>query len=526
MESPNYVVQVFGKKRNGQPYHGTGFFLNPQGDVATCWHVIKNNREIFVQVPYLAMKWAYRVLANSREEDVAILQIKVPPGKKPAYATLYPEWFTTDGIGTENVLIVGYADNENTDFANQMLGNISGVMNEHGLIVVHTNLNKGDSGAPVLNAQGHVIGIANYKRKSQAMVRPISRLCELLKEKGIKFTGPEGSGDLVGQAINSLPELMRERPVHKAVKEYREVFKRSSRHVSTLHAYKKAHELLYGLELDCYNSLVSDARHFPHKKQARDKVLGHLVRLEDYVSDAEGIVSYVKGDQLVETMCAQLKRAYAELQKAHSKHDVRHCKAALALLEQLVSLTLSKFNTLLRHVVKELDIHRLVAALQSVQKEIPSAELSATAGVFQLGVNDLVTLGRDLHRLMSEHNQWQRLDDALRLINRNSPRLLIQLEAHWPIITPEIEAVCNLAPASLGEAPGAIASHWRTFIEQETISLDNAQTAGDSKKASIHFRNLRDHAAQRFDRTDYKLLETCAKISRLKEPLQTVVDNL
>ncbi|HEX6719088.1 MAG TPA: serine protease [Pyrinomonadaceae bacterium] len=524
---PKYVGRVYGRNKDGGKYEGTGFLLDPDGHIATCRHVVKTAGEIWFKLPYMK-RWRCKDLALVEEEDVAVLVPKVRPADEPLYyARLHPEWFDADRMGT-NVEVFGYSGDRNTDFTIQKQSTISTSYNEHGLFVLGRQLPHGDSGGPVLNEAGHVIGIVTLSNREDdiAMMTPISRLCELLKRNGLSFTGWEATGDLAEQAIDSLPDLMSKLPVRKAVKSYGKVFEKSNQHVSTLHAYKKAHELLYGVEVGCYNKLVSDARHFPNKKEARDHIFSHLAVLGEYVSDAERIFSYVTGDHPIATMRDQLKTAYAELENAHKKQDVTHCKAALHLLQGLVSWTLATFNTLLNTRAKELDIDSLVAALQGVQDAISSAKLPPeTVTEFQLGVNELDTLGRELHRLTSEHDQWQQLDDVLRRINRHSPRLLSQIEIHWPMISSTVKAVCSVSP-DLGDLPVAIGSNWRTVIQREIASLDNARTSGNSKKARYHFANLRHHAAARFDSTDSNLLETCGKISKVKDPLRTLVDNL
>jgi hypothetical protein len=528
MVRAKYVVQVFGKKRNGGRYHGTGFLLNPRGDVATCWHVVEDARDIFVKLPYMD-KWTYQVFAKRKREDIAVLQIKVPPGEKTAYATLHPDWFSTDKIGA-HVRMFGYADRRNTQFANQKNFNVSNVMNLYGLIVVHGDVNKGDSGGPVLNGAGHVIGIATYGSdlRGHAMVRPISRLCELLKKKRIPFGRPRGTGHFAKQAINSLPALMRKQEVRKAVQKYGSIFEKSSRQISILYAYKKVHDLLHEMEFGCYNSMVQDARRFPHQQSARDNMRSYLVRLGDHLSNADHIVNDdIEGDKRVLTVRDQLKKAYQALQRADRGRDIKHCKSAIELLGLLISWAQSSFNADLNRVARELDIDNLVAAMQSVHKVILRAKLSrASVDKFGLGVGDLAALARDLHMRTMEHDQWQQMDNVLRVMDRKSSNLLSKMEIHWPIIVSEIEAVCSLAPAAAKRGETVTASSWSALIKQETRSLKKALTSRDLRKARLHFGSLHQHAAERFDSVDKKLLWLCEKITKMKNPLRTLVENL
>ena len=238
MESPNYVVRVFGKTTKSQDYNGTGFLLNSNGDVATCWHVVRDADHIFVKLPY-TQKWVYDVLDHRESEDVAILKPRVAPQVKTAYATLHPDWFERDKIGRE-VELYGYSNADNNpDSALQFPLSISGVSNRYGLIMLTGAVNPGDSGGPIINSDGDVIGIANFKdteRDGQAMARPISRLCKLLDERKLTFGAKVGSGKLAGQAFTSLNNLLSERTIRDAVVAYGGIFAKASQQISTLNA--------------------------------------------------------------------------------------------------------------------------------------------------------------------------------------------------------------------------------------------------------------------------------------------------
>jgi hypothetical protein len=520
-----YVVRIFGPTRDGDTYNGTGFLLNSDGHVATCWHVVEEADEIFVKLPHMS-EWIYDVLDRREREDIAVLVARVQPELKTPYATLHPEWFERAKVG-KTVEMYGYSDADNVDMALRCKCNISGISNQHGLIMLDGHVNPGDSGGPILNLDGDVIGMANYKdsREGHAMARPISRLHKFLIDIDLTF-GVRGSGKFAKRAIDSLVGLMDDQRVRSAVVPYSAIFEKSSEQISTLHAYKKVHDLLYKVE-GCYNMMVIDARDFPHHELAREKMSIHLDNLKIYLSSAEEIASgAIERRDRIEKVRNQLREVCNSLEKAEQLLDLAPCSRALYLLNQLLSRTQSTFNVLLNETARELHIASLVAALQTLQEVLSGMQLpSTTVQEFQLGINELAELGQNLQEGTTEHDNWQQLDDELRGINRNSSDLLSEIEVFWPTLNSYVEIICN-PPATGGTVATPKITKVIDPIMQETTNIKTALDLRDLARVRRHLGSLRQRAADRFDRVDQKLLQICEKITKVKYPLQTLVNNL
>jgi hypothetical protein len=530
-----YVVKIFGKTRAdarhpNAPYHGTGFLLNSKGHVATAWHVVEDAATIFVKVPADPEEYVYDFLVERRTEDIAVLRPHVWSGLNIPRATLHPDWFDEDRFG-EAVSVWGYSSPAATASAQPTPCHIRGPWGKFGLIMLDGQLYEGDSGGPVINEDEHVIGILSVvdpKRESHAMARPISRLCKLLtdeKDKGINFHIGVGGGQLAEQAIDLLLELLTNPEVRAAVQASLRIFEEASRQISILYAYKKVHDLLHEVEFGCYNSMVIDVRDFPEQEAAREKISIHIFRLSKYLSSAEDIVREAseRGERIVRVH-EQLNKAYEALQDADHAQDPAHYRRSIQLLRLLLSRAQSTFNLLLNQAARELHIDTLVAAMQGVQEGIVRAELPLnTAGVFQQGVDDLAALGRDLHTRTAEHDRWQQVDDVLRGVESNSPGLLSDLEVFWPLIMSELKAVCELARTTSPAMVDAQPADWRVRIAREMTNLQEALTRSDPKGARRHFENLYQQAADRLDRIDKRLLQVCDKISKVRDPLRTLV---
>jgi hypothetical protein len=177
MSPPKYVVRVSGLNKDGKEEFGTGFLISDSGHVATCWHIVENLTDLHVQLP-LSEPWKYQLLKAKPEEDVVILKGVVPPGVTLTTANVDLEWWRLSKV-SDRVSIYGYsADNR---FAGSQLytHTISGFMARYGRIGLNGDVNSGDSGGPVVNDAGRVIGIAQAKDpklSGQAAAIPIQLL--------------------------------------------------------------------------------------------------------------------------------------------------------------------------------------------------------------------------------------------------------------------------------------------------------------------------------------------------------------
>jgi len=141
---------------------GSGFIFDPSGWILTNQHVIEGAENVIVQLPdrrtYPATVVDYmKVIKGSEETDVAVLKID---------ATSLP----TVPLGTsaalrqgQDLLVLGYpgipgvATNEQISVTR---GIVSAV--RQGWIQTDATINHGNSGGPVIDSQGYVVGLATF----------------------------------------------------------------------------------------------------------------------------------------------------------------------------------------------------------------------------------------------------------------------------------------------------------------------------------------------------------------------------
>lgn len=183
MEPPPYVVYIScTKKHDSTSFNGTGFIVDKVGHVVTCWHVVSKADDITVHLPYTE-PWKYFICKKLEREDLVILESIVPPSIQTRNASLHPDWQRGTSIG-DPVTVWGFSASEHYTAPQRLDCKISSFCEIDGRIGLNGDINHGDSGAPVVDANGKIIGIAqarDQKRSGHAMAIPVSLLFKIFQ---------------------------------------------------------------------------------------------------------------------------------------------------------------------------------------------------------------------------------------------------------------------------------------------------------------------------------------------------------
>ena len=140
---------------------GSGVIVNLDGDILTSLHVVADATEIELTFADGTTSGA-EVIATQPEDDIAVIRPTRPPANlvpavigNPAAARQGSEAFVMGNpLGLSWSMSVGVISGVNRSFKMQDSGRVL-----HGLIQIDAAVNPGNSGGPLLNRDGHVIGI-------------------------------------------------------------------------------------------------------------------------------------------------------------------------------------------------------------------------------------------------------------------------------------------------------------------------------------------------------------------------------
>lgn len=147
------VVFVLAVAPDGSAVSGSGVLIHPDGYVLTAHHVIDGAEKILVSLPIGRLRKAERIASN-RSADSALLRI--PGANYPAV----PLELARRAKPGDKVLIFGYGGKDAIGGDPTVTRGLVSGLQVDGLIELDAGLNPGDSGAPVVNYQGTVVGIA------------------------------------------------------------------------------------------------------------------------------------------------------------------------------------------------------------------------------------------------------------------------------------------------------------------------------------------------------------------------------
>jgi|JI6StandDraft_1071083.scaffolds.fasta_scaffold76944_3 hypothetical protein len=159
----------------GQTATGTGFVISTDGYIATNYHVVSGGQVINIR-SHKGEIFPASVVLTDRSNDLAVLRIE--PRKLPTLR-ISPSDFVRKGeavitIGFPNVGLQGF-DPKVTE---GIVSSLAGIKGEPNSFQISVPLQPGNSGGPLLDATGSVIGIVTSKLNAEAMLKSSGTLPE------------------------------------------------------------------------------------------------------------------------------------------------------------------------------------------------------------------------------------------------------------------------------------------------------------------------------------------------------------
>lgn len=183
---------------------GTAFFITPQGHLVTCAHVVSGSTKITLR--WKGADHQAQVIALEHEHDLAILKIDVTDA--PVLKLGDSEKVQL----AQEVRAVGYPLSDVLGSSVKVnRGTVAGLIDrdERRLLQIDAAINAGNSGGPIVDESGQVVGVATSKLAGEDISNvgfavPSMVLKQWLKDRQIAFTDGASSERLDG------PELARQ----------------------------------------------------------------------------------------------------------------------------------------------------------------------------------------------------------------------------------------------------------------------------------------------------------------------------
>jgi len=141
---------------------GTGFFINKSGYIVTNDHVVSGCKSINVKGDGIE-KTEAKFISSDKKLDLALLKIK----KRPKH--IAPMRYVSDFKPGDKVMILGYPKNHSVTRQYQVrtakVVKNEGIYKLPGMIAFSDSITFGNSGGPLLDRNGNVIGVVTKMRQ-------------------------------------------------------------------------------------------------------------------------------------------------------------------------------------------------------------------------------------------------------------------------------------------------------------------------------------------------------------------------
>jgi S1-C subfamily serine protease len=160
------------KNIQGSTKFGSGFFLSTDGIIATNAHVIEGGKKITIKVKDETGENIYnaKIILSDNKNDVAIL--KIDDNKFKVLSSLPYGISESSDVG-EKVFTIGFplsdVMGDNFKVTDGIISSKSGIENDVRYFQITVPLQPGNSGGPLFNSVGNVVGITSAKLNSSSV---------------------------------------------------------------------------------------------------------------------------------------------------------------------------------------------------------------------------------------------------------------------------------------------------------------------------------------------------------------------
>ena len=152
---------------------GSGFAVSSDGYVITNSHVIDGCQDVFIHTPQKDVKM--RVISNDPKNDLALLKGNFKPLAVFSLSTKSPEI-------TQDIFVAGYPFgyrvSSSVKVTKGIISSLTGIGNDFSNFQMDAALQSGNSGGPVLDDMGNVVGVAVAKLDAMKMLKDTGSIPE------------------------------------------------------------------------------------------------------------------------------------------------------------------------------------------------------------------------------------------------------------------------------------------------------------------------------------------------------------
>ena len=331
-------------------------------------------------------------------------------------------------------------------------------------------------------------------------------------QRGILQAKHQDDTDQTIKAFSLLSRMAQQPEVLVVLVRSRNDFEYARKHINIVRDYKNIHDALHELEINCYRVISAEVSRFPNKATIGEISINLVIlsdikkRIRDTVQ--RGYIPLTEGPLL-----DRLEEAEKTLGEALATGERKFFSKAVGDIGHILRFNLSRINHRLIDSASSLSLPDLIEGMEQVRSQLvrhgsDPGEIQA----IEKGIESLRNLDRSLSTRTKEHNEWQEINDELKLAESDLPTAIIQ----WTHTRERINTLCS------GNME-IWAVSIRKFCEQLDDALDNK---GTNKNIKEIFKSLNRAVVVRFQQVDGYLKDFYDQVKTLDEPITSIMHQI
>ena len=335
----------------------------------------------------------------------------------------------------------------------------------------------------------------------------------------------------VGKGLSALKDLMTNPKIYAEVKAGKDKLQEACNQIKIISTYKSVHDELHSLEFECYQPII-DQEQYPSddiNRSLRD-LRGYHRNLQRINRNLHVITQEKIENQpiLQETeWLKDLNQVQSELSEfieiSNEIADFCKLQPTIYLLNRVLAIQPTVMDANLHYAAKDLSLPILVQSMCVIRDDIDQVEPiseqeSKKIRYFQEGVKALEDLLQVYDSLIMRHNDWQRIELELRLIQSNLNQNINTLQRDLARLKTKMEKQYSDSGEEWMEEMKIL----KKFEDKLNNSLT---TKAEISKVKDDFQAWRGQASYCFFILDKELNSFCGQLKDyIYKPLQSIIE--
>ena len=366
----------------------------------------------------------------------------------------------------------------------------------------------------------------NWKRLIRELNVPLTTGTQAAEVKA------EVQANKVITGIDALWKMIQEDPdAYQSIVVFRGAFHDARKEIEVISDYKRLHDQLHNLQLGCYENIVTQCKHLPDEKDdlalaaaspivnsALNTISMMALFLGSIIGGMRDIIDQNKVDAVEAQWVAKLEGAQQMLEASVALDKKLKIMDICAILKGELDVQPSRINARLKIAVAALRLPKLIEAMDKVCNElcrINKDRAENKVKQFRTSICSLNEINIELGKLLQEHDDWQRVDDELRMLETYMEKGAANIELFWPILMMKVTPLYESK-----DEP------WAKSLEKTEQELREAISVKQPDRAQQIFHSYRARCATHFFDVDRTMKNRCDSLRKIGEELAKLDDEL